>query len=206
MENYRGRFAAAVAVAADAKFNLPKRWLEALESQGVGPDEIFAPPASEGMLAKLSRDDKRRILEAAARASEREMDVELSRIRAINDATIAEIAAADAATGELLARSLQGNYVDARRRRMVFVAEAMLQVPAAQAAPIAERFSAYLKVEEAEALVLAKPLIPASRTDGQGEWSAVSDRARESRRKLSLQGREHEVLARANDFEVRVGV
>ena len=32
------------------------------------------------------------------------------------------------------------------------------------------------------------------------------DRARESRRKLSLQGREHEVLARANDFEVRVGV
>ena len=151
MENYRGRFAAAVAVAADAKFNLPKRWLEALESQGVGPDEIFAPPASEGMLAKLSRDDKRRILEAAARASEREMDVELARIRAINDATIAEIAAADAATGELLARSLQGNYVDARRRRMVFVAEAMLQVPAAQAAPIAERFSAYLKVEEAEA-------------------------------------------------------
>lgn len=151
MESYRERFASALALAANAKFGVPKRWLQALESQGVSPGEIFAPPASEGMLAKLSREDKRRILEAAVRLSERDMDVELARIRAINDVAIAEIAAADAATGELLARSLRGNYVDKRRRRMVFVAEAMLQIPAVQSAPIAERFSAYLTVEEAEA-------------------------------------------------------
>ena len=151
MESYRERFASALALAANAKFGVPKRWLQALESQGVSPGEIFAPPASEGMIAKLSREDKRRMLEAAARLSERDVDVEIARIRAINDAAIAEIAAADTATGELLARSLRGNYVDTRRRRMVFVAEAMLQIPAVQSAPIAERFSAYLAVEEAEA-------------------------------------------------------
>ena len=135
------------------------------------------------MAAKLSREDRRRIVEAVAKASELAMDVELARVDAVNDAAVAEIAAADAATGELLAGTLRSNFIDARRRRMVFVAEAMLKVPAAQAAPIAERFSAYLKVEEAEALVLAKPLIPVTRTragDGQGECRRVSrSRSRE---------------------------
>jgi hypothetical protein len=73
----------------------------------------------------------------------------------------------------------------------------------------AAAFFTTTEVEEAEALVLAKPLIPASRTQqvmAKVSVGGYQDRARESRRKLSLQGREHEVLARANDFEVRVGV
>ena len=151
MERYRERFAAALATAANAKFDVPRRWLKELESQGLRPEDFFGPPPAPGEAPKLSREDKRRILEAATKASERSMDAELARVDAVNDATVAEIAAADAAAGELLARALRANFVDARRRRMVFVAEAMLEIPAVQSSGMADRLRAYLAVEEAEA-------------------------------------------------------
>ena len=151
MEKYRERFAAALAAAANAKFDIPRRWLKELESQGLKPEDLFGPPDAAGVAAKLSREDRRRIVEAVAKASELAMDVELARVDAMNDATVAEIAAADAATGELLASALRSNFIDARRRRMVFVAEAMLEIPAVQSSGMAERLRAYLAVEEAEA-------------------------------------------------------
>ena len=151
MEKYRERFAAALAMAANAKFDIPRRWLKELEAQGLHPDDFFGPPPAPGETPKLSREDKRRILDAVAKASELSMDVELARVDAVNDATVAEISTVDAATGQLLARALRSNFIDARRRRMVFVAEAMLEIPAVQSSGMADRLRAYLAVEEAEA-------------------------------------------------------
>jgi hypothetical protein len=151
MERYRERFATALTTAANAKFDIPRRWLKELEAQGLHPDDFFGPPPAPGETPKLSREDKRRILDAVAKASELSMDVELAHVDAVNDATVAEIAAADAATGQLLARALRATFIDARRRRMVFVAEAMLEIPAVQSSGMADRLRAYLSVEEAEA-------------------------------------------------------
>ena len=151
LERYRERFAAALATAANAKFDIPRRWLKELESQGLRPEDLFGPTPASGEDSKLSREDKRRIVEAVAKASGLAMDVELARVDAVNDTTVAEIAAADAATGELLAGALRSNFIDARRRRMVFVVEAMLEIPAVQSSGMAERLRAYLKVEETEA-------------------------------------------------------
>lgn len=153
MEQYRTRFAAALTVAANAKFDIPRRWLKELEAQGLRPEDLFGPPEAEGVPPKMTREDRRRILEAVRKASEFAVAVELARVEAVNDATIAEISTADPATGELIARSIRSNFIDARRRRMVFVAEAMLEIPAVQSSAMAETFRSYLALEEAEARI-----------------------------------------------------